>query len=225
MKWLALLLFMLSTAALAAQPARIEARYDVFMSGLKIGEMQEIYTRDNDRYTLTSTTTPLGLMAVFKPGQKILNSQGLIDEHGLHPLNFEDKTKDSQAAFDWSAKQLTLAHQALRLQLALPTGTQDRLSAMYQFMFIVLDGMTQIDFAMTNGNKLDNYHYAISHPAPLTTPAGKFEVWYLDSQGKSGENRTELWLETNHHLPCQMVITDASGEQITQVLSGLKLTP
>lgn len=225
MKWLALLLLMLSTATLAAQPDHIEARYDVLMSGLKVGEMLENYTRTDDHYLLTSITTPLGLMAVLKPGQKILNSQGLIDTQGLHPLNFEDKTKDSRAAFDWPAKQLTLTHQALHLQLALPEGTQDRLSAMYQFMFVALDSLTQINFAMTNGNKLDNYHYAINTPEPLTTPAGKFEVWHLDSQSKTGENRTEIWLETRHHLPCKMVITDASGEQITQVLSGLKITP
>lgn len=226
MKWAFLLWFMLCSPVYAAPVSTIQASYQVFMSGMQVGEMVETYSRTDDRYTLTSTTTPQGLMAIFKPGNIVAASQGLVDKNGLRPLHFEQKkqgdaSRDSHAEFDWDAQQLTLTGQ----QLPLPEGTQDRLSAMYQFMFLTLENVSSLDFPMTNGNKLDNYHYAPGEHKKLTTPAGRFDTVYLDSQGKPGESRTEIWLDTRHHLPCKMIITDHRGDQITQILSRLKITP
>ncbi|MEI7457365.1 MAG: DUF3108 domain-containing protein [Nitrosomonadales bacterium] len=212
----------------AAPPAGVQASYEVFSSGLKVGQMNEIYSRSGDHYTLTSTTTPVGLLAMFKPEKIFFTSSGLITRQGLKPLSFEDKregnpARSSQAEFDWSAQQLTLIHQTQRTKLTLPEGTQDRLSAMYQFMFLKFENA--LDFSMTNGNKLDTYHYAAGIAQKIDTPAGQFDSIYLDSQPKAGESRTEIWLETKNYLPCKMVITDASGDQLIQILSGLKIQP
>jgi hypothetical protein len=121
--------------------------------------------------------------------------------------------------------QLTLIHQTQKTLLALPEGTQDRLSAMYQFMFLHLDNADSLDFMMTDGNKLDSYHYAIGSRQKLDTAAGSCDSLYLDSQAKPGESRTEIWLSTQNKLPCKMIITDARGEQILQLLSDMHITP
>ncbi|ADL56377.1 DUF3108 domain-containing protein [Gallionella capsiferriformans] len=212
----------------AAPPTGVQASYEVFSGGMKIGQMNELYSRNGDRYTLTSTTTPVGLLAMFKPEKIYFTSSGQVTRQGLRPLSFEDKregnpARSSQAEFDWNAQQLTLIHQNQRTPLALPEGTQDRLSAMYQFMFLKIE--STLDFAMTNGNKLSNYHYVAGAQQKVDTPAGQFDSLYLDSQPKEGESRTEIWLETKNHLPCKMVITDASGDQLIQILSGLKVQP
>jgi hypothetical protein len=217
--------------AWATPPGSITATYEVLSHGTKIGQIEEIYQRDQDQYTLTSTTTPLGILAWFKPQKVYISSSGLIDQQGLRPLHFVqtregDESKTVKAEFNWPDQQLTLSNTAQSVTLALPPDTQDRLSAMYQFMFLALEHRASLDFAMTNGTKLDHYHYAIGRREKLLTPAGKFSSLYLDSQAKPGENRTEIWLATQHHnLPCKMIITDAQGEQITQVLSQLKITP
>ena len=229
MKWLMLILTCLCIPAWAAQD--ITASYEVFSHGSKIGQIDETYHSSDDHYTLTSTTTPLGLLALFRPQKVFINSDGLVDEQGLHPLHFTqtregDPGKSVSAQFDWAEQQLTLINPAQSVTLSLPRGTQDRLSAMYQFMFISFAKRSSLDFAMTNGSKLDSYHYAVGARQKLSTPAGKLDSLYLDSQAKPGENRTEIWLATQHHnLPCKMIITDAQGEQITQVLSKLKITP
>lgn len=215
----------------AAPPGSVQASYDVYKNGLKVGQIEEIYTRDEDRYTLTSTTTPVGLLAVFKPERIFVRSSGLVGKQGLRPLRFihqreNDKSRDSRADFDWNARQLNMFHQDQRIVVALPDGTQDRLSAMYQFMFLPLQHATTLDFPMTNGSKLDSYHFAISRNQTLSTPAGDFNSLYLDNQAKAGESRTEIWLATQHdNLPCKMIITDASGGQLTQVLSKLNIKP
>ena len=229
MRYFLLIAALLCTQAWAA-PDKVQAVYDVYMNGLKVGQIDENYIRRGDQYTLTSVTTPQGLMAAFRPGKIYITSQGGIDAHGLRPLNFEDRRegnpeKDSSARFDWDQHLLTLTHQSQHAQLPLTEGTQDRLSAMYQFMFTPLEHVDTIAFAMTNGSKLDNYRYAIGPLQQLSTPAGKFDTRHLDSQGKPGENRTEIWLETQYNLPCKMIITDAGGERLSQVLSSLKTTP
>lgn len=217
--------------AFAAEPASVHATYDVYKDSLKIGQMEETFTRDKDHYTLTSTTTPVGLLAAFRPEKIFINSSGLVGKQGLQPLRFShrrerNESRDSRAEFDWDAKQLALIHQTQRTVVELPDGTQDRLSAMYQFMFLSLQSATTLDFAMTNGNKLDNYHYTLTPGQKLKTPAGEFNTLYLDSEAKAGESRTEIWLATQHHnLPCKMIITDSGGDQLTQILSKFDIKP
>ncbi len=223
-------LLLFCAPAFAAVPDHVQATYEIFSRGMKIGLIEENYIQSKDHYTLTSTTTPLGLLAAFKPEKLFLTSSGLINNLGLRPQRFESKRegkpdRDLKAEFNWPELKLTLTHQEDSNKLALPDGTQDRLSAMYQFMFVPVEGMSALDFAMTNGSKLDRYHYAIGAHQKLDTPAGQFDSIYLDSQGKAGENRTEIWLCTEQQLPCKMIITEANGDQYTQILSGLKITP
>ncbi len=222
------LIFALACTPACAAPVTVQAVYDVYISGMKVGQIDENYSAEGGHYTLTSVTTPQGLLAAFRPGKIYITSEGDIDGRGLHPHSFDDRRegnpeKNSAARFDWEHHQLNLSRPPQ--QLPLPDGTQDRLSAMYQFMYTTFLHQDTLSFAMTNGSKLDNYRYAIGQLQQLTTPAGKFEVRYLDSQGKPGENHTEIWLETQYNLPCKMVITDTSGERMSQILSALKITP
>lgn len=225
------LLLCITLPALAAPPASIQVAYDVYKDSLLIGRIDESYAREQDRYTLTSTTTPLGLLAVFKPEKIFMHSEGLVDQHGLRPLLFthqreRDESRDSRAEFDWQSGYLTLPLPAPGDVHKLQEGTQDRLSAMYQFMFLPLKNLRNVDFPMTNGRKLDNYHYAVTRGTPLQTAAGKFDTLYLDSQAKPGESRTEIWLAVQqHYLPCKMVITDGNGDRLTQILSRLVIKP
>ncbi|MDD2720484.1 MAG: DUF3108 domain-containing protein [Gallionella sp.] len=224
--WLAL-----SAQAWAAPPTSIKASYQVFSRGIQIGVIDETYQRDGNHYTLTSTTTPVGLLALFKPQKVLMRSNGLVEKHGLRPLHFDsrregDPSKDVSAEFDWTARQLTLTNAALRSRIELPEGTQDRLSAMYQFFFLTLKTGGTVEFPMTNGSKLDVYRYVIGSRKNLDSPAGQLDTLYLDNQGKAGENRTELWLSARHYnLPGKMVITDAHGDQFTQVLSSVTRAP
>jgi hypothetical protein len=226
---LAWLILCIAGPSLAAQPAGVLATYDVFKGGMKIGRIEESYARDKDRYTLTSTTRAVGLLAIFNPGKILISSNGMVGDQGLQPLRFSDQrerneSKDRYAELDWDAKRLTLIQQAQRTSVALPEGTQDRLSAMYQFMFLSLQAGTALDFPMTNGGKLDNYHYAITRGETLKTPAGEFDTLYLDNQAKKGESRTEIWLATQqYNLPCKVTITEANGDQLTQILSKLDI--
>lgn len=215
----------------ASTPGSIQLAYDIYKGNLRIGRIEESYSREKDQYTLTSTTRAVGFLAIFKPGKIMITSHGLVSKTGLQPLSFSDyregaNDKNRQAEFDWTAGKLTLISPNDRKILDLPAGTQDRLSAMYQFMFLPMQLLSTVDFTMTNGNKLDDYHYVVQEMQQLKTSAGEFSTLYLDNQPKPGERRTEIWLAIQqYNLPCKMTITEADGGQLTQILSKLEAKP
>lgn len=225
---LAALLWLVAAPVFAATPDYIHAVYDVYKSGIKIGTMEETFTREGDHYTLRSVTTPIGILALFKPEKVIVASTGKVTVQGLRPEKTShrrdlDSKKNSDAEFDWTHQTLTLTHQGPRKQLPLREGTQDRLSAMYQFLFLAPDARTT-DFPLTDGTKVTDYHYAITPGPLLETPAGNFHTRYLDDQAKSGERHNEIWLAAElHFLPCKMLITEADGSTMTQILSTLEM--
>lgn len=218
-------------SAWAAAPSRVSANYDIYKGGLKIGQIVETFTRDKDRYALTSTTRAVGLLAVFQPGRIIITSNGLINSRGLQPLHFLDRResdagKERRADFDWNTRRLTLTEHGQKRVLALPDGTQDRLSAMYQFMFLSLANSDTLSFNMTNGSKLDLYNYRITPGQSVTVPFGTFRALYVASVPEVGVNRTEIWLAEDHAgFPCKMVITDPDGGKLSQELTWLNYVP
>ncbi len=236
MRWLMLLFATLSLHnALAATaelpPSSVHARYVVMKGGIEIAEINEVYSRKGGNYSLISTAKALGVLALFKREKIIIRSDGLITKQGLKPLKFGyqregDSSKDSHADFVWDKQQLSLNSGSQKRSVNLPLGTQDRLSAMYQFMFLSLKAPASLAFHMTNGSKLDSYHYSITAGTTCNSAAGRFETLYLDSQAQKGETRTEVWLATaKHNLPCKVIITDPEGGKLTQELRKLDIQP
>lgn len=231
MKWhfkiIACLMLWIANAAYAAPPTSVKATYDIYKGKLRVGQINEVYTRNKDQYTLTSTTRAVGLLALFRPGRINIKSNGLVTDSGLQPLNFSDLRngedgKNHRAEFDWNSKKLTLIQQPQNSVVALPNGTQDRLSAMYQFMFLPLENSTSLSFNMTNGSKLDSYNYRITANQSVTTPLGTFKAHYLISTPEADASKTEIWLAAErNNFPYKMTVTDKDGDKLTQVLTKI----
>ena len=218
-------------SALAASPSSVLASYEIYKAGIQIAQVEETYTRSKDRYTLTSTMRAVGVLAIFKSGKIIYRSSGWVGAKGLRPQVFSDVREDDEnqnrgAEFDWDSKRITLIDQTRRTVLPLPDGTQDRLSAMYQFMFLALGKAERLDFSMTNGRKLDIYNYRITPDQSVSVPLGKFKALYVASVPEAGVNRTEIWLAVDHaNFPYKLVITDPDGGQLSQVLTKFVVVP
>jgi hypothetical protein len=232
MRFFLLLCCLLSNFVWAAQPSKIEASYDVFKESLQVAVVDDVFIRNSDgTYQLTSTVRPVGIVAVFKPEKIFIRSAGRITPHGLQPLTFDYErenapARSSRAEFAWERAEVALIRQGARNVVALLDGTQDRLSELYQFMFVKLPVNTTLDFSLTNGNSLSQRSYAVATGEQLTTAAGKFDTLYLDNASKSGESRTEIWLSTQpYHLLCKMRVTESNGDQIVQTLSKVVIQP
>lgn len=215
--------------ALAAPPNFVSLHYGLYKRGFLVAEIEERYENTAGRYVLNSITRPHGLLALLKPEVIEVRSQGRVSEDGLQPEQFDQQRelepeRNSSARFDWTQQRLALNHHGISETLPLVAGTQDRLSAMYQFMFLK-DGVRTLDFPLTNGATLVDYRYRIQlQTQTLSTPAGDFRVRYLDEPADAGARRTEIWLAENlYNLPCKVVITEADGGQLTQLLERAEI--
>ena len=216
-------------AASAVTPTRIHAQYNVLKGNMKVGTINETYTRTQDSYIVESTWKAVGLLAMFKAETIQVTSTGNITAQGLQPVTYIHKRKldskrNARAEFDWNTLRITLTDRDGTRTLPLPAGTQDRLSAMYQFIFTKLNEATSLDFHMTNGNKVDIYNYQITPNESVTVPLGKFKATYLASPKRRNETRTEIWLATEHfNFPYKMILTESEGGSLTQVLTHFEL--
>lgn len=226
---LAALLCLAAPAALAAAPTRIEASFDVSAYGFKMIEVHEVFTRTQDHYQIDSTSRAVGLLARFKAEVIHTRSSGLVTAQGLRPLSYTstrelDTQRNTSATLNWD--KATILHKDYQGErsAALPEGTQDRLSAMYQFQFMTLQDHGEVKFIITNGRDLDHYNYRITPEQTVHVPLGTYKTRYLAIPPQEDGSTFEIWLATElNNFPCKIVITDKDGNKATQVLTQLNI--
>ncbi|MBI5890004.1 MAG: DUF3108 domain-containing protein [Nitrosomonadales bacterium] len=227
----ALLLCCVAPALFAAPPGRIEANYDVSTKGVKIAMVAEVFTRTGNRYRIESITKPVGLLALFRPDTLYVVSEGDIGAQGLRPNVFvykrsQETLKNTEANFDWSQSTLLLSDRYGQRYEPLPADAQDRLSALYQFRYLpFLRDRKEVTMHITNGSKIDTRQYMIQPRQMLSVPLGTLETLYLSTPAQETAWKTEIWLSVeNGNFPCKIVLTEDSGEKLTQVLTALSIT-
>jgi hypothetical protein len=228
----ALLLCCIAPALFAAPPARqIEASYDVSTRGIKIAEVTEKFVRTGNHYRIESATRPVGLLAAFKPDKINIVSEGEVTVHGLRPQKYTykrtlDTGKNAEATFDWTHSKLMLSDHQGQRSAPLPSDTQDRLSVLYQFRYgPLLKDRKELTIHITDGGKVDARRYLIRPGKMLTVPMGNLETLYLSTPPQATAWKTEIWLSVeNGNFPCKIILTEDSGDQLSQVLTALSIT-
>ncbi len=227
MRFLALAFACLLAPAALAIPTEIEAEYRISASGITIGRVSETFVRKGDTYRIESTTRAEGVFKLFRDDTIVLSSAGRVGAKGLQPLHFEqrragDSSRDIVAEFDWTKSQLRSEYRGEKSMHALPAGTQDRLSIMYQFMNMALTG-DRVRMHMSNGRKIEPYAYRLVGEETVATPAGEFATSHYERiTGDEKESRAQLWLaRERYHLPVRVVFEDSKGLKLEQTLVSL----
>lgn len=223
-------LFSLAALASAGTPSHIEAHYEVYKGGIRIVTMTETFTRTGNHYALESVSKAVGLLAFFKPETIRVTSSGTITSHGLRPEHYAsvrklDSDRNTRASFNWRKHQVTLSYHGGVHTEPLAAGTQDRLSAMYQMMFLPLQDMRVWKLLMyNNGTRIDDYTYHITPKATVSVPFAKSPAIYLATTPEKDGKQTEIWVDATRHFPYKLVVTGHGGGKFTQVLTSLKIT-
>ena len=227
MRLLALVLACLLAPAAFAIPTEIEAEYRISTGGITIGRVSETFVRKGNTYRIESTTRTEGVFKLFRDDTVVLSSVGRFGAKGLQPVHFEqkragDSSRDIVAEFDWEKSQLRSEYRGEESVHALPAGTQDRLSIMYQFMNMALAG-ERVRMHMSNGRKVELYAYRKVGEPTLATPAGEFATAHYERiTGDEKESRAQLWLARERfHLPVRVVFEDSKGLKLEQTLVSL----
>lgn len=215
-------------AARATPPAAVNASYDVYRDGLHVATVEESYENTGARYHIVSHSNPAGLLALFVRAKVKVQSNGAVTPAGLQPEQLQygrldDPSKNVSAVFDWQARELHMTFDGRNETVQLPAGTQDRLSVMYQFMFVPADQLRELAFQMTNGRKIEPYRYQLAGSEQLDTPIGKLDTLHFVKQREPGENGTEVWLAPERNLfPVKLLILENDGSTFEQVITQLE---
>jgi hypothetical protein len=216
-------------ASAANAPVAVNAQYALSKDGLYIADVVESFQLKDDRYRIESDSNPAGVLAAFVRTKIKVLSTGSVTPAGLQPekseyTRLDDASKNLSANFDWSARELHLTFEGRNETLALPAGLQDRISVMYQFMFLTADKVKRLEFPMTNGKKIENYRYDLAGTEVLDTPLGKLKTLHLVKHRDPGENGAEVWLAADRRLfPVKLLILENDGSRFEQVITRLDI--
>jgi hypothetical protein len=227
-----LLLCSAAQPLLAAPASKIQASYDVIGFGMTLANISETFTRTDDSYRIESVTKAVGLLARIKPETIRVISQGKITAQGLVPLSYSltreaDTHKNASAKFNWEKAIVTHNDYKGLQDLPLANGTQDRLSVLYHLPLLVQPGQLEFKFGITDGNNLEDYSYTLApEEQNVSVPLGEFKARYLSSTPLGEQVKYQIWMATErNNFPCKIIVTDAKGGKLTQVLTQLTITP
>lgn len=227
---IALVCLLAAAAPLACAASKaVKASYNAFMNGMSIGTISEQFESDGSAYRIVSDSRPTGLAALIQRQPLRFASTGQVVRDGLRPALFEARRTAADAPqisaeFDWTHDQIVLKHNGKTESFSLPAGTQDRLSVMYQFTFLPLERIRQLEFPMTNGRKLDRYRYRAMGEAEIETGMGRLKTLHLVKQREPGDTVNEVWLSPQHqYFPVKMLIVERDGMRLEQVIQSLEL--
>lgn len=215
--------------AVAAAPVSVKAGYDIFKDGLHVATAVESFERSDGKYKVVSEQTPAGLLALFIRTRIKVQSSGTVTAGGLRPELFEygrldDPSKNVSDRFDWEAGLLQMHFDGRSDSAPISAGAQDRLSVMYQFMFLPAERLRDLAFQMTsNGKKIENYRYQIAGNETLDTPLGKLKTVHLVKHREAGDNGVEIWLSPEHHMfPVKLLIIENDGSKFEQLITRIE---
>ena len=216
-----------AAAAAPAGPLSVSATYNVYMNGTPVAVMNETFETRDGTYRITSESVPVGALALLQRPVTAV-STGRITAEGLRPERFEGRRIGSgqqlKAEFDWPGKRLTFGQDGKAETIDLPAGTQDRLSIMYQFMFLAYDRREPLDFAMTDGRRFTQYRYLVTPDVEIDSSLGRMRTHHLVKQTEPDGTGTEIWLARQHQfLPVKMLIRESNGTRYEQVATRIDI--
>ncbi len=219
-----------SAAALTdgATPSMVNASYRIYKAGIFIGSVEEQFTRDGDNYRIVSQTETAGPLRIFLRDQLTITSEGAVGSTGFQPARYQfvrrdDQKKNISAEFDWSKQQILSRHAAETETFDLPAGTQDRISAMYQFMF-TKPTASEVTVWMSQGKKAEFYRYRKQGEANITVNGESIPTVHYAREAKAGESKAHLWLaREKYFLPIKIVFEEGNGSTLEQVLVSMQI--
>lgn len=222
---------LLSANVAYAAPQRMEAVYDLYRNGQKLGSVTDHFTRTGKSYQIVSETRATGSLKMLWPGTIRLESKGEVLKTGLRPRSFvharSDKpNKTAQALLDWPKRTIRFQYKGeQREESGLRDNTQDSLSQLYQFTFLPrLPPNYSLD--VVSGKNRNDYRYAQRDGGVLEVPAGQFAVREFSRiQSPDDDKSITVWIApARNNFPVQIRVVE-EGTTLEQRLVKLTVKP
>lgn len=213
-----------SAAATAPAPVRSLPRkgritYALYLGTDKfsVGKATQSWEVEADAYILASDAETTGLVDFFRPQRLRYLSQGKLTTQGLQPEKFltsrtrRGQTEAAEARFDWGAGSLTFGNTNTPRSVALPAGSQDLISFIYQ-MSLVPPQPGRFRVPVTNGSRFETYDVEVSSEEDIDTPLGTLKALPVKQVRRAGAESLEIWLAAEYrYLPVKIRFLDREG--------------
>ncbi|MBS3934622.1 MAG: DUF3108 domain-containing protein [Sulfuritalea sp.] len=189
--------------------------------GLVVGRSEQRWEHDGKRYRLQATTETAGLAALLRQVRLVQESSGILDAAGLRPLEFVTRRtgKNAQSIrFDPQQGKIVLADGST---LPFVAGAQDTLSLFHHVAVLPADA-SRFSLAVATVTRVAVHEVAASAELALETPLGARAVRHFKIHGRTGEDVTEIWLDTTTRLPLKIRHRDRAGEVLEQVALSIE---
>lgn len=182
-----------------------------------VGHTVQTWEAADNTYKLDSRSEPVGLARLTRFGPRIYHSSGTVTERGLQPLEFTSsvtlrgKADESAARFDWANSALQFGRAADQKNSALPAGSQDLLSFMYQ-LALAPPPRGRLTMPITNGTRFESYDIDVHDEETITTPLGNLRALPVKQVPRPGRESIQVWLAADYHyLPVRIRVMNRDG--------------
>ncbi len=191
------------------------------VSDFKVGESIHTLEIEDDHYVLQAVTKTVGLAKLFKTFQLTQYSSGsYTPQLGIQPERFFEERAETSGAqrntveFDYATQRAHFSHGG---EIAFPADTQDILSILYQFPPV--HGVDGVAIYVSNGKKIESYHFEVSYEEATPTPLGNLHTVHLRKIHSPQEEGLDIWLAQEYRLfPVKMRIIEKNGEITGEII-------
>jgi len=214
-------------------PRRGRITYTIFLGTDRfgVGRTVQSWEIEGDSYKLGSASETTGVARLFAARHLTYLSEGKITANRLRPQTFlmsrtrRGQLEAARVTFDWNAGRITFGKLPEKREAALPAGSQDIVSFMYQ---LSLDPPApgRVRLPVTNGVGFDMYEFDVSDEENIDTPIGTLKALPVKQVRRSGEESIEIWLAPEYrYLPVRLRFIDREGNPSgEQIVSEIKLS-
>lgn len=192
----------------AALPERISITY-ALTSPVADGRAVYEWTREGDRYEITSEAEAVGFVTIFfLEGRIRQKSVGVVTPEGLRPTRFTEYrtgADDEGVAFDWAGKQVTFERfgKEPRSQ-PLTDNSIDWLSMIFQLAHVPPQGES-FDLHVFTQRRFYAFKLRVLGVEEIEVPLGKVRATHLRHTNEQGNEVVDVWLGIDqHNLPVKL---------------------
>ncbi len=211
---------------------RIDYKFLIYFNNslTDVARTVQTWEATGDRYTIDSKSNPVGLARLAPLGPHEYHSSGQVTEQGLMPRQFTSKevrrgaTNESAAQFDWDKNQLRFGRANEAKSAALPAGSQDFVSFMFQ-LSLAPPPRGRIQMPITNGRNFETYDLEVLDEETLETPMGELRVLPIKRAPGPGVDGITVYLATEYrHLPVRILHFNRDGSPGGEIIAtGIRI--